>query len=185
MALVVICGVPCSCKSTAAAALAAQLTQSGSAPVVIDEPSLNLSRAASYSSEHPWPASQMAVRSPCHSHHQVVPGADKEKVARASLKAATERALSRRAFVLLDSINGIKGFRPAPSDTVSPSRVTRRLTRLRSAQVPALVRGSGGRRAVLPGPLRGGAGLLPAGQCAAGQPGAVLASSPAGPALQV
>ena len=38
-------------------------------------------------------------------------GADKEKVTRATLKAATERALSRSAYVLLDSINGIKGYR--------------------------------------------------------------------------
>ena len=32
-------------------------------------------------------------------------------MARSALKAATERALSRNACVVLDSVNGIKGYR--------------------------------------------------------------------------
>lgn len=112
MALIVVCGVPCSQKSFIAAAISAGLTGRGLSPVIIDEQSLNLTRAASYFSEDP-------AGLPANAEHQACAeaqlpssaGADQEKVARGALKAATERALSRNAYVVLDSVNGIKGYR--------------------------------------------------------------------------
>ena len=49
MALVIICGQPCSGKSTAAACLMKALEKSSNMPVIlIDEPSLNLDRTSAY-----------------------------------------------------------------------------------------------------------------------------------------
>ena len=50
MALVVICGQPCSGKSTVAAELRRQLDGYFSATTLVDEPSLHLSRNVSYAS---------------------------------------------------------------------------------------------------------------------------------------
>lgn len=54
-----------------------------------------------------------------------------------------------------------------------------------SVQVPAVVRSSGGGRALLPGALRGGPRLCPGGQCAAHSRPAVAAGGAARPVLQV
>ncbi|KIY99639.1 putative Protein KTI12 like protein [Monoraphidium neglectum] len=86
MPLVVLAGQPASGKSTAAAQLRALLELHG--PVeVLDEPSLHLERNAAYS---------------CSAH---------EKMARATLKSAVERVLTKRSLVILDSLNNIKGYR--------------------------------------------------------------------------
>ncbi|GBF97016.1 hypothetical protein Rsub_09813 [Raphidocelis subcapitata] len=86
MPLVVLTGQPSSGKSSAAARLR-QLLEPHGAVTVVDEPSLHLERNTAY-------ANSAA-----------------EKIARATLKSALERALSPRAFVILDSLNNIKGYR--------------------------------------------------------------------------
>jgi protein KTI12 len=49
MAVVIICGQPCSGKSTAAACLTKALEKASNMPVIlIDEPSLNLDRNSAY-----------------------------------------------------------------------------------------------------------------------------------------
>eukprot|EP00898_Chlorokybus_atmophyticus_P006898 jgi/Chlat1/7209/Chrsp57S06758 len=105
MPLVVICGQPCSGKSTFARALSAhfqQQQQSDSngqsettshsnhhrAPVhVVDEPSLHLERNAAYKD---------VVR---------------EKNTRGLLRSALDRTLSKDTTVIFDSLNNIKGYR--------------------------------------------------------------------------
>lgn len=96
MALVVICGQPCSGKSTAAAYLSAALsTASGSAadlpkPAtvrIIDELSLNLSRNQSYEN--------MTV----------------EKNLRGVLRSEVDRSVSKDSIIIVDSLNNIKGYR--------------------------------------------------------------------------
>ncbi|KAI8467670.1 MAG: chromatin associated protein KTI12 [Monoraphidium minutum] len=86
MPLVVLAGQPASGKSGAAARLRELLAPHG--PVeLIDEPSLHLTRNTSYASSA------------------------QEKVARATLKSALERVLTRHNTVILDSLNAIKGYR--------------------------------------------------------------------------
>ena len=88
MALVVMCGLPCSGKSAAAAALAERIG-ARDAPlkaVVVDEPSLHLSRGA-YAS----------MRT--------------EKESRATLRSAVDRAASKSSVVIVDAMNAIKGYR--------------------------------------------------------------------------
>lgn len=86
MPLIVLSGQPASGKSTAAAQLRVLLLPHG--PVqVVDEASVNLDRNVAYSSSH------------------------QEKIARASLKSAVERVLSKDTYVILDSLNNIKGYR--------------------------------------------------------------------------
>lgn len=88
MALVIICGQPCSGKSTAAACLTKALEKASNVPVIlIDEPSLNLDRNSAY---------------------QDMP---REKNLRGMLRSAVDRAVSRDAIVIVDSLNNIKGYR--------------------------------------------------------------------------
>ena len=51
MALVVLCGQPCSGKSTVAAALKQLLEQHGMDVIIIDEPGLGMTRNESYKGE--------------------------------------------------------------------------------------------------------------------------------------
>lgn len=85
----IICGQPCSGKSTAASCLSKALEKSGTnTPVIlIDEPSLNLDRNCAY---------------------QDMP---REKNLRGMLRSAVDRAVSRDSIVIVDSLNNIKGYR--------------------------------------------------------------------------
>ncbi|XP_073279241.1 protein KTI12 homolog [Primulina huaijiensis] len=89
MALVVICGQPCSGKSTAASCLAEALQESESKPSVkiIDESSLHLNRNQSY-------VDMVA-----------------EKNLRGVLRSQVDRSLSRDSIIIVDSLNSIKGYR--------------------------------------------------------------------------
>uniref|UniRef100_A0A0E0MEZ0 Protein KTI12 homolog n=2 Tax=Oryza punctata TaxID=4537 RepID=A0A0E0MEZ0_ORYPU len=89
MALVVICGQPCSGKSAAAACLAAALRSSTSDLTVriIDESSLHLGRNDSYK--------DMGV----------------EKNLRGVLRSEVDRSVSRDSIIVVDSLNNIKGYR--------------------------------------------------------------------------
>ena len=86
--LVIMCGVPCSGKSTAAAELASALREKGIRVTVVDEPSLHLHRNAGYANGHV------------------------EKNTRGLLKATVDRSLHRDGpVVIVDACNGIKGYR--------------------------------------------------------------------------
>lgn len=89
MALVVICGQPCSGKSTAALCLSEVLKERGSKPAtrIIDETSLHLDRNQSYA--------DMAS----------------EKNLRGVLRSEVDRSLSKDNIIIVDSLNGIKGYR--------------------------------------------------------------------------
>uniref|UniRef100_A0A0E0HC09 Protein KTI12 homolog n=1 Tax=Oryza nivara TaxID=4536 RepID=A0A0E0HC09_ORYNI len=89
MALVVICGQPCSGKSAAAACLTAALCSSTSDLTVriIDESSLHLGRNDSYK--------DMVV----------------EKNLRGVLRSEVDRSVSRDSIIVVDSLNNIKGYR--------------------------------------------------------------------------
>ncbi|KAH7283272.1 hypothetical protein KP509_35G069700 [Ceratopteris richardii] len=87
MALVVICGQPCSGKSTAAACLIQALSECALSIKLVDEPSLNLDRNTSYSS---MPA---------------------EKNLRGLLRSEVDRSVSKDTVVIVDSLNSIKGYR--------------------------------------------------------------------------
>ncbi|GMH43239.1 hypothetical protein BSKO_11161 [Bryopsis sp. KO-2023] len=87
MPLIVISGQPSSGKSTVVQSLAKRLEDKQQEVVVVDEPGLLLKRDESYKD---------AV---C------------QKNTRGSLRSAVERAVTKTAVVILDSINNIKGFR--------------------------------------------------------------------------
>lgn len=89
MALVVICGQPCSGKSTAALFLAEALKESESKLTVriIDETSLHLDRNQSY-------ANMTA-----------------EKNLRGVLRSEVDRSVSKDNIIIVDSLNSIKGYR--------------------------------------------------------------------------
>ncbi|XXG39498.1 hypothetical protein AAC387_Pa01g0443 [Persea americana] len=89
MALVVICGQPCSGKSTAAICLFEALQTLDPKPTVkiIDESSFHLDRNQSYAD---MPA---------------------EKNLRGVLRSEVDRSLSRDSIVIVDSLNSIKGYR--------------------------------------------------------------------------
>ncbi|GAV72340.1 KTI12 domain-containing protein [Cephalotus follicularis] len=89
MALVVICGQPCSGKSTAAVCLAEALKESESKQAVriIDETSLHLDRNESYAT--------MTV----------------EKNLRGVLRSEVDRSLTKENIIIVDSLNSIKGYR--------------------------------------------------------------------------
>ncbi|KAF7075814.1 hypothetical protein CFC21_080559 [Triticum aestivum] len=89
MALVVMCGQPCSGKSEAAACLAAALRSSVPDVTVrvIDESSLHLGRDESYK--------DMVV----------------EKNLRGVLRSEVDRSVSRDGIIIVDSLNNIKGYR--------------------------------------------------------------------------
>ncbi|GFP88721.1 protein kti12 homolog [Phtheirospermum japonicum] len=89
MALVVICGQPCSGKSTAASCLVEALQESESNPSVriINESSFHLNRNQSYAD---------------------MPS---EKNLRGVLRSEVDRSLSRDNIIIVDSLNNIKGYR--------------------------------------------------------------------------
>lgn len=89
MALVVICGQPCSGKSKAALSLAEALKDSESklAVRVIDETSFHLDRNQSY-------ADMIA-----------------EKNLRGVLRSEVDRSLNKDSIIIVDSLNSIKGYR--------------------------------------------------------------------------
>lgn len=89
MALVVICGQPCSGKSTAALCLAEALKDIESKPTVriIDETSFHLDRNQSYA--------EMTS----------------EKNLRGVLRSEVDRSLSKDNIIIVDSLNSIKGYR--------------------------------------------------------------------------
>ncbi|EEF50764.1 protein KTI12 homolog [Ricinus communis] len=89
MALVVICGQPCSGKSLAAVCLAKALKESDSKLTtrIIDEASFHLDRNQSYAN---MPA---------------------EKNLRGVLRSEVDRSVSRDSIIIVDSLNSIKGYR--------------------------------------------------------------------------
>uniref|UniRef100_A0A5B6YVZ7 Protein KTI12 homolog n=1 Tax=Davidia involucrata TaxID=16924 RepID=A0A5B6YVZ7_DAVIN len=89
MALVVICGQPCSGKSTAAFCLAEALKDLKPMPTVriIDETSFHLDRNQSYA--------DMTA----------------EKNLRGLLRSEVDRSLSKDNIIIVDSLNSIKGYR--------------------------------------------------------------------------
>ncbi|XP_020080030.1 protein KTI12 homolog [Ananas comosus] len=89
MALVVICGQPCSGKSTAAALLAEAIPAADPKPTVriIDESSFHLGRNQSY-------ADMVA-----------------EKNLRGVLRSEVDRSVSKDNIIIVDSLNSIKGYR--------------------------------------------------------------------------
>ncbi|CAN8293698.1 unnamed protein product [Cochlearia groenlandica] len=89
MALVVICGQPCSGKSVAAVTLAETLQESDSKQSVriIDEASFHLDRNQNYAN---------------------MPS---EKNLRGKLRSDVDRSVSRGDIVIVDSLNSIKGYR--------------------------------------------------------------------------
>lgn len=88
MALVVICGQPCSGKSKAALCLAEALKESESKQVrIIDEACFHLDRNQSYAN---------------------MPS---EKNLRGVLRSEVDRSLSKDNIIIVDSLNNIKGYR--------------------------------------------------------------------------
>ncbi|RAL40129.1 hypothetical protein DM860_008269 [Cuscuta australis] len=89
MALVVICGQPCSGKSATAACLAEALknTDAKTSVRIVDETSFHLSRNYSY-------ANMTA-----------------EKNLRGVLRSEVDRSLSKDNIIIVDSLNSIKGYR--------------------------------------------------------------------------
>uniref|UniRef100_A0A7N0VAL9 Protein KTI12 homolog n=1 Tax=Kalanchoe fedtschenkoi TaxID=63787 RepID=A0A7N0VAL9_KALFE len=89
MALVVICGQPCSGKSMAALCLAEALkeVESKAAVRIIDEGSLHLERNQSYAN---------------------MPS---EKNLRGVLRSEVDRSVSKDSIIIVDSLNSIKGYR--------------------------------------------------------------------------
>ncbi|PNH08860.1 Protein KTI12, partial [Tetrabaena socialis] len=87
MPLVVLCGQPCSGKSTIGAKLASLFQETALPAELVDEPTLNLERNAAYSS--------------------VV----NEKNTRGKLRSHIERVIGRKRVTILDSVNNIKGYR--------------------------------------------------------------------------
>ncbi|KAK2353754.1 protein KTI12 protein [Trifolium repens] len=90
MALVVICGQPCSGKSKAALCLAEALKQSSELKYqvrIIDEASFHLDRNQSYAN---------------------MPS---EKNLRGVLRSEVDRSLSKDTVIIVDSLNNIKGYR--------------------------------------------------------------------------
>ncbi|KAL6751392.1 chromatin associated protein KTI12 [Haematococcus lacustris] len=89
MVLVVLCGQPCSGKSWVAEQLASRFAADGQDVVKVDEPSLHLQRNAAYAAAD----------------------ASSEKSTRGALRAAVDRAITRKSVTLMDSLNNIKGYR--------------------------------------------------------------------------
>eukprot|EP00899_Mesostigma_viride_P010036 jgi/Mesvir1/19033/Mv12797-RA.1 len=89
MALVIVCGQPCSGKSTIVSQLCTVLKNAtpNRNVVVIDEPSLNLEKKTCYQD------------------------ARTEKNTRGVIRSAVDRAVTRDTVVIVDSLNNIKGYR--------------------------------------------------------------------------
>ncbi|KAM4748944.1 protein KTI12 homolog [Rhinophrynus dorsalis] len=87
MPLVVLCGFPCSGKSSRALELQEYLIQSGKKVFIIGDEALGVNRNDVYADSR------------------------KEKDVRGSLRAEVERKLNKEDVVILDSLNYIKGYR--------------------------------------------------------------------------
>eukprot|EP00054_Salpingoeca_dolichothecata_P013218 m.73684 g.73684 ORF g.73684 m.73684 type:complete len:272 (-) comp20362_c0_seq2:185-1000(-) len=87
MPLIILCGFPCSGKTRFATKLVEHLTAAEKKVHVVSDHSLAIDPNQAYSS------------------------ANEEKKARAALKAAVERFISKDVYVIADSLNYIKGFR--------------------------------------------------------------------------
>lgn len=88
MPLIIVTGRPCTGKTTFASQLRDYLVASGKEHVVLlNEESLNLNKIESYQS------------------------ATKEKVLRGAIKSAADHALTTSTYVIVDSLNYIKGYR--------------------------------------------------------------------------
>ena len=87
MPLVMMCGFPGSGKSTRTLELFGHLKNLGREVVIINEESLNIDRTEGYKDS------------------------TKEKLTRGSIKAATERSVTKDVTVIVDSLNYIKGYR--------------------------------------------------------------------------
>ena len=113
MPLIVICGHPCSGKSTVAQRIAEICRQRGGDAVVVDEESLHLVRNDSYKGT--------CVRTYINRHAQnshLLPmyhsfaDVPSEKNTRGVLRSVVDRCLSQRSrIVIFDSLNNIKGYR--------------------------------------------------------------------------
>eukprot|EP01031_Cornospumella_fuschlensis_P031462 gene31462-38028_t len=88
MPLIIVTGRPCTGKTTFASRLKDYLLASGKENVIlVNEESLNLSKSESYQT------------------------ATKEKVLRGAIKSAADHALTSSTYVIVDSLNYIKGYR--------------------------------------------------------------------------
>eukprot|EP00735_Rhodelphis_limneticus_P007237 TRINITY_DN19743_c0_g1::TRINITY_DN19743_c0_g1_i1::g.11302::m.11302 TRINITY_DN19743_c0_g1::TRINITY_DN19743_c0_g1_i1::g.11302 ORF type:complete len:277 (+),score=25.25,sp/Q4KLF3/KTI12_XENLA/40.37/6e-76,KTI12/PF08433.5/6.1e-89,AAA_33/PF13671.1/6.7e-14,AAA_18/PF13238.1/3.3e-09,AAA_17/PF13207.1/9.1e-08,APS_kinase/PF01583.15/1.4e-05,Zeta_toxin/PF06414.7/6.1e-05,AAA/PF00004.24/0.00023,AAA/PF00004.24/4.9e+03,AAA_28/PF13521.1/0.00069,MobB/PF03205.9/0.0022,MobB/PF03205.9/4.8e+03,SRP54/PF00448.17/0.0036,Mg len=87
MPLVLLCGFPCSGKTTLAKRLESELQALGKQVVIVSEDTLNISKKEGYKNSH------------------------LEKSTRGTIKSATERAVSKDKVVIVDSLNYIKGYR--------------------------------------------------------------------------
>uniref|UniRef100_A0A7S4GJJ3 Protein KTI12 homolog n=1 Tax=Eutreptiella gymnastica TaxID=73025 RepID=A0A7S4GJJ3_9EUGL len=87
MPLVLVCGIPCSGKTTRARALKAEFEALGKSVVLVNEESLGIDKVSGYK------------------------GAYNEKQTRARLKQAVERHINSEEVIICDSLNYIKGFR--------------------------------------------------------------------------
>ena len=106
MPLLLICGRPCSGKSTITSQVASTFQQAGCEVIIVDEPTAHIDKNAGHQgAAHPQHASAAAQQTPHTDAHA-------EKTTRGLLRAATHRALQRpNAVVLLDYMCGIKGYR--------------------------------------------------------------------------
>jgi len=100
MPLLLIVGIPCSGKSTRALQLAAHFQSKGLETIVVNEETLNFSKAEYY-------------KNPAY-----------EKILRGSLRSNVEKLLDSKRIVILDSLNYIKGFRYELYCLVRNSRTT-------------------------------------------------------------
>ncbi|KAJ3132227.1 kti12, chromatin associated [Physocladia obscura] len=119
MPLIVMCGLPCAGKTRRAAAIAAEL-EAVICAASADSPKTIVPPTASKGKVH-----GSTVITPSYDPHVLIINEENlridrasayrdttaEKLARAALLSAVERHLSRDKFVILDSMNYIKGFR--------------------------------------------------------------------------
>ena len=113
MPLIVICGHPCSGKSTVVKQIVAACKAKGCDVVHVEEEALHLTRDASYKSK---PANHhiFSIAKRTNSNVRIehfysdVPS---EKNTRGLLRSVVDRTLSRSRIVIFDSLNNIKGYR--------------------------------------------------------------------------
>ena len=87
MPLVIVCGFPCSGKTSFSRALANSLLESGASVHIVKEESENIRKDAGYQNSF------------------------SEKGTRGAIKSAVNVALSSDKYVIVDSLNYIKGYR--------------------------------------------------------------------------
>ncbi|GAB1605841.1 protein KTI12 homolog isoform X2 [Argonauta hians] len=87
MPLVILCGLPCSGKSTVSQSLASSFRESSKDVNIVSNHSIGLDR------------------------NSVFADSKKEKEVRALLKSAVQRSISKESVTILDGLNYIKGFR--------------------------------------------------------------------------